>query len=326
MKCAPKLRIDCHTHVGVELSFYLRGCLPYACDYRTLVGQSRRHGVPRLIVFPFVGYLGWEGLGISASALSEGDEDFSVPYAFENRRLLKEIYELNPDIAGAAIPFAIVDPARGQARQVEALRKLRDRYPIRGLKIQATIIRSPILSLLEEGSCLLDLAEEWNIPVLIHSSIAPSDIWSRAGDILDIAERRSGIRICLAHSCRFDLPSLERLGSLPNTWFDCSAHAIHCDAAQQNDLRVVASPERRLTANYADPAEVLRALYDLLPSRLMWGSDAPFYSYVESRDGKSLRLQSSYEREINALSLLSDREKDAVMHDNTLAFLGETDV
>jgi predicted TIM-barrel fold metal-dependent hydrolase len=215
----------------------------------------------------------------------------------------------------------IVDPARRQAEQVETLKLLKERYPIRGLKIQATMIQAPIRRLLDEGSCLVDLAADWNVPMLIHSSIAAGDIWSQAGDILDIAEARPEVRFCLAHSCRFHRPSLERLGTLSNTWFDCSAHAIHCDAAVAG-LDIVASPETRLETDYARPEAVMKALYDLLPERMMWGSDAPFYSYAGGHDGETLRLFSSYEREISALSLLEQSEKEAVMHGNTLRFLG----
>lgn len=314
--------IDCHTHIGVDPAFYVRGHYPYAQDYRGLVQQAARHGVERLMTFPFVAYFGWEGLEVAPPRTGG---DFSVPYAFENRRMLEEIYELNADLAKVALPLAIIDPARHQASQVEALRELKEKYPIHGLKIQATIIQAPIRDLLEEGSCLVDLAAEWNIPMLIHSSIATHDLWSQCSDILDIAEARPDVRFCLAHSCRFHRASLERLGSLPNTWFDCSAHAIHCDAAV-SDLKVVALPDERLETDYTRPEIVMKALYDLLPDRMMWGTDAPFYSYAATQDGNTLRLFSSYEREVDALSLLAPEERTAIMHGNTLKFLGVSHV
>jgi predicted TIM-barrel fold metal-dependent hydrolase len=314
--------IDCHTHIGVDPAFYARGHFPYAQDYRSLVDQASRNGVQRLITFPFVSYFGWEGLEISPP---QTGGDFSVPYAFENRRMLEEIFELNSDLSHAALPFVIVDPARNQSAQAAELRKLRERFPIFGLKIQATIIQSPVRRFLDEGSCLVDLAAEWNVPMLIHSSIAPDDIWSQAGDILDIAEARPEVRFCLAHSCRFHRSSLERLGKLPNTWFDCSAHAIHCDAAV-DDLKIVAISGERLETDYTQPEVVMKALCDFLPDRMMWGSDAPFYSYAATHDGETVRLFSSYEREIAALSLLSATEKSAIMHDNILRFLGVSHV
>lgn len=310
--------IDCHTHIGVDPAFYVRGHFPYAQDFRGLVDQARRNGVQKLVTFPFVAYFGWEGLEVLPPQTAE---DFSVPYAFENRRMLEEIFELNADLSDVALPLAIVDPAREQEAQVAALRELRRKFPIFGLKIQATIIQAPIRRLLDEGRCLVDLAAEWNVPMLIHSSIAPDDVWSQCSDILDIVEARPEVRFCLAHSCRFHRASLERLGSLANTWFDCSAHAIHCDAAVDN-LKVVAVPEERLATDYSRPEVVMKTLYDLLPDRMMWGSDAPFYSYAATHEGETLRLFSSYEREVAALELLSAAEKQTIMHDNILRFLG----
>lgn len=311
-------KIDCHTHVGVDQLFYLRGHSPYGLDYRSLIEQAESHGIGRVIVFPCVSYFGWEGLELPPP--SGFDDDFSVPYAFENRRMLSEIHEVNADRADAAIPFVIVDPARSQAAQAAALRRLRERFPICGLKIQATVIQAPIRSLLGDGACLLELAREWNIPVLIHSSIAASDRWSQASDILDVAEAWPAVRFCLAHSCRFDVPSLQRALTLPNAWVDCSAHGIHCDAAVSG-LEVVAVPERRLSADYARPERVLRALYEMIPDRLMWGSDAPFYSFAAAHEGRMLSLFSTYGREVNAMSLLTEPERMAITRENTLRFL-----
>lgn len=313
--------IDCHTHIGVEPAFYVQGNYPYAYDYRSLLDQARRNGVQRVVTFPFVSYFGWEGLSIPTPEPT-AEDDFTVPYAFENRRHLKEIYVLGKDVAEAALPLVIVDPSRGQEGQVAALREMRRTFPIFGLKIQATMIRAFVRDLLGTGRCLVDLAAEWDVPMLIHSSILAEDPWSQAQDILDVAEARPDVRFCLAHSCRFDQPSLERMARLPNTWFDCSAHCIHCDAAV-DDSPIVALPEHRLAADYSRPDRVMKALYEVAPDRMMWGSDAPFYSYVAMHDGKLVRLLSSYEREIRALDALSSSEKTAILHDNTVRFLGQ---
>lgn len=312
-------KIDCHTHIGMDPVFYVEGSFPYAQQYRSLVEEARNYGIDQLVTFPFVNYFGFEGLKVDPPRI-EG-VDFSVPYAFENQRMLMEIFELNADLSSVAIPFVILDPARHQRAQADSLRELRKRFPIRGFKMQPTIIRAPIRELLSTGRCLIDLAAEWDLPVLIHSSISPLDLWSQAADILDVAEEWPMVRFCLAHSCRFDQPSLERLGGLSNTWFDCSAHCIHCDSVLDG-LTNVAVPERRVQADYTRPDAVLKVLAEMLPDRLMWGSDAPFYSYAAKHDENPLRLLSSYAREVAALDLLTDRQKTAVLHDNTIRFLG----
>lgn len=70
---------------------------------------------------------------------------------------------------------------------MKALRRLRKKYFFYGLKVQATIIQAPITNLNTEDGVFLDLCEEWDIPMLIHSSINPIDTWSQASDIVDIA-------------------------------------------------------------------------------------------------------------------------------------------
>lgn len=316
------LLIDCHTHIGVDPVFYFKGDFPYAQDFRGLVDQARRNGIDRLIIFPFVVYYGWKD--VQPPLLTEGI-DFSVPYDYENRRMLQEVYELNSDISEVAIPFAMFDPARSQKEQVAALRKLKEEFPIKGLKTQPTIIQAPIRELLTEGRGLMDLAAEWDVPVLIHSSIAANDPWSQTSDIMDVVEEWPNVRFCLAHSCRFDLPSMERLKTLANAWMDCSAHCIHCDSVLDG-LSNVAVPERLMPADYTRPDKVMKVIYDLMPDKLIWGSDAPYYSYAAKHDGVTMRLLSTYEREIQALDLLSESEKTAVLHYNTLRFLGTSHV
>src|SRR5690606_11636115 len=117
---------------------------------------------------------------------------------------------------------------------------------------------------------------------------------------LAVAEARPGIRFCLAHSCRFDKPSLDRIAELENTWFDCSAHRIHCVLAEQ-DSPSVASADRRFPSDYRDPDIVLHDLAESYPNKLMWGSDAPFDSWVDH----NISLRSSYAAEAKTLHSLA---------------------
>jgi len=311
--------IDCHNHLGVDLLFYLNGYFPYAQDLPTLVTEGRRHGIGRWVVFPMVSSL-WFDVGAMREGRLERGGLEAVPYAFENRRMLREVYDLHPDLAPLVLPFAIVDPMREQAAQAAELRALRASHPFYGLKIQATIIQADAGALLSSGRCLLDLAAELDIPVLIHSSVAPDDPWSDAALLLRIAEATPGVRFCLAHSCRYDAAHLDRVAALPNTWFDCSAHRIHCESAVRG-LPNVAVPARRFEADYRDPAAVLGALAQAYPGKLIWGSDSPFQSYVAMHHGELLSLRSTYGEEAACLRTLPERAQRAVAHDNLLALL-----
>ena len=313
--------IDCHNHVGADLMFYLRGDFPYAQHLVSMTSEGRALGVDRWIVFPFV-----VPVAFRIEALQRGEIVFDgtglekVPYAFENRRLLKEINGLFPDEGKDCLPFVMLDPMREQAGQIAELWKLRGEYQFYGLKLQTTMIQSFIRTLGEEGRGFIELAAEWDIPFLIHSSVATDDPWAQASDILDIAEKFPHVRFCLAHSCRYDKECLDRVNALPNTWFDCSAHCIHCDGAVA-DMAFIAPRARRFDTDYTDPARVIADLAAAYPAKFMWGSDSPFYSYVAMLGDTRLALISTYAREVAALKANKPEVVDRIANRNIRAWL-----
>lgn len=311
--------IDCHNHLGVDLYFYLNGYSPYAQDLPALVTEGRHCGIDRFVVFPMVANLTFDVPAMRGAKLVAGGCE-AVPYAYENERMLREIYELYPDFGRRTLPFMILDPLREPTAQIKQLRALHAKFPFYGLKIQATMIQSDVSALLREGRGFLELAEELNLPFIIHSSVSPEDLWSQASAILDVAEATPHVRFCLAHSCRYDRECLDRVAELPNTWFDCSAHRIHCEGVVQG-LGYVAPESRRFKADYRDPTAVLHALAEAYPTKLMWGSDTPFQSYVAHIDGKFVSLRSTYKAEAECVHALPAQLKKAVAEQNTLAWL-----
>ena len=314
--------IDVHSHVGVELYRYVRDEYPYCQDLRTLFTHADRTGVTRCVVFPCVSYQAMDLVQLRDSKVVLDERLDSVPYARENRRLLKEIYEYFPDLALRTIPFVNLDPLRKVNEQIALLRKLRREHPFHGLKIQPFAIQSPIRALLEEGSLFLAFAREHDLPFIIHSSIDAGDRFSQCADILAVAEANPDLRFCLAHSCRFHRPSLDRVAALPNTWFDCSAHGIHCQLAAQ-DHPVVAKREERFEADYRNPGSVLNDLAQCYPGKMMWGSDSPAHSYASSFGGISLSLWSSYDLETKYLREIDSNFRAPVGWENAQAFLGK---
>jgi predicted TIM-barrel fold metal-dependent hydrolase len=311
--------IDCHNHLGVDLFFYCNGYHPYAQDLPALVTEGRHCGVDRWLVFPMVANLTFDVAGMRQTKLLPGGPE-KIPYAFENERMLREIYQLYPDLGRLTVPFVILDPAREPAAQIAKLRELYVQFPFYGLKIQATMIQSDVGALLKEGRGFLELAAELNLPFIIHSSVAPEDTWSQASTILEVAESTPEVRFCLAHSCRYDRACLERVAELPNTWFDCSAHRIHCQGVVDGHS-FVAPANRRFQANYRDPTAVLLALAEAYPTKLIWGSDTPFQSYVADIDGKFVSLRSTYAAETACVRALPEKFRQAAGHDNLLALL-----
>ena len=311
--------IDAHNHIGADLFFYLNGFYPYAQDLPTLVTEGRRHGIDRWIVFPMVATAWFDLAAMRRGELRPGGPE-KVPYAFENERMLREIYELFPDLVRLTLPFVMLDPMREPVAQVAKLRELHREFPFYGLKMQATMIKADAGALLGAGRCFLELAEELDLPILMHSSVAENDPWSEAGLLLRIAEASPRVRFSLAHSCRFDRIYLDRVAELPNTWFDCSAHRIHCEGAAR-ELDFVAKPTRRFPADYNNPGAVLRALAEAYPTKLIWGSDTPFQTFAARENGSVLSLRSTYEEEIACVRALPDSLQAAIGHENLLAFL-----
>jgi predicted TIM-barrel fold metal-dependent hydrolase len=258
-----------------------------------------------------------------AGGIGFGNGLEKIPYAFENRRLLEECHRLFPEEGRKTLPFMMVDPQRDTDAQAAELLKLRAEYRFHGIKIQSTIIQADIKRLEHEGRVFLDLAREWDVPFLIHSSVAESDLWAQAHDILDIAEANPDIRFCAAHSCRFDKECLDRVNALPNAWFDNSAHCIHCVGAV-DDLPYIAPRSRRFDSDYSDPARVIGDLAAAYPNKFMWGSDSPFYSYAAEINHEVVKLISTYEREMAALKSNPADVVQRITATNTLKYLGLT--
>ncbi len=312
--------IDCHNHVGADLLFYLHGDFPYAQQLVQMTQEGGALGITRWIVFPFVAYAAMDVTKFRSGGIGFGNGLETVPYAFENRRLLEECYRLFPDEGRKVLPFVMVDPMRQTDAQAAELVKLRQEYRFHGIKIQSTIIQSDIKRLAHEGRVFLDLAREWDVPFLIHSSVAESDPWAQAHDILDLAEANPDIRFCAAHSCRYDKECLDRVHALPNAWFDCSAHCIHCVGAV-DDLPYIAPRSRRFDTDYIRPGKVIADLAAAYPQKFMWGSDSPFYSYAAEINGQVVRLISTYEREVAALKESPADVVQRIAGTNTRAYL-----
>lgn len=313
--------IDAHNHIGTELLLWLNDMFPYAQQADSLALHASQ-GVSHWVVFPCVSYsaLDLDALRRGEIALPEGAP---TPYAFENRRLLEELQFVDSEVAppGAFIPLCMMDPSRRQNDQAAALRKLYAEMPFAGLKIQSTILQAPILDLLEAGTVLLDFAEENDLPVLIHSSIHPGDTWAQCADILKVVEARPKVRFILAHSCRFHKPSLDRVAEIPNAWFDCSAHGIHCLGVVR-DLPIVAKGDHLFPSDYNRPGQVLADLAEAYPEKLIWGSDSPYYTWRSKSGGEWSNLGSTYQKEVAYLREVPESLQEKVGFENAVAFLG----
>jgi len=288
------LTYDVHTHVGLDLSFLLRGWWPYAATAQELLEHMASQKIDRAVCCPFTNPSAFDPIAFSdrhAVELLPG----RIPFDRENELLARELEYV--DTEHRLSMLAMFDPGRCVDQQVGNLENLIGR--IAGLKVQTTTIESPIKSLLDDGRDLMALAEEHDLPVLMHTAILPSDLFSQVADCLDVAEAYPKVRFDLAHSLRFHAGHLCRAAEMPNVWVDCAAHLAHCLLARQ-DAPLVAAKSDRVDADYSQPAQVLEVIHEMLGGRYLWGTDAPFMSWCDD----DIRILYSYRQEAEVLHTL----------------------
>ncbi|MBA4386475.1 MAG: hypothetical protein C0404_00755 [Verrucomicrobia bacterium] len=324
--CLGKGLMDAHTHLGADLALFLNGDYPYAISAEDHGVRLERSGIAYALCFPFI-YSTYFRLADFRRGHFRRDPKGGAdhPYAFENERLCREIYEAFPEYAGRLLPFAFFDPARSARGQAAGLRTLAARYPLFGLKTATSYLHSHIRTLLGKGGCLLDLATELDIPVTVHSAVLPGDPWANVFEILKVAKARPGVRFAIAHTCRFDRRALESAAALPNCFVDFSAFHIHCGLARRNHP-AVAVRQHRFPADYRSHADAMQRIAEAYPAMMLWGSDTPAH-YWKSRfrndHGKEvwMDLPCGPDTEIREFRKLPRRLQQRIGHDNTVRFL-----
>jgi predicted TIM-barrel fold metal-dependent hydrolase len=318
--------IDGHTHMGVSLKAYALGEYPYAATAEGLAARQMACGVDVMVSFPFSADLYFEPAELArGNAVPAGRPLSAVPYAAENRLLMREVFDYCPEISDRFLPFVCVDPGREQKKQVAELTALAKDYPVYGVKIVGVLCQSRVTELFGAGSALLDWAEERGLGVLFHTSTI-ADEYSGAEDVFRVVESRPAMRFCLAHCILFHEGYLERAAAMPSVWVDTAAMKIQVEVARQ----LVESGELRgaelLDVDLNDHLAVMRAICGRWPDMIVWGSDAPAYSYICRRkqgadDFREFRLKATYEDEVAALTALSPELRAGVGGANVLDFI-----
>ncbi|MCE9590692.1 MAG: amidohydrolase [Planctomycetes bacterium] len=285
---------DVHNHVGLDFAFYLRGWWPYASTARDMLEHLEANRIDRAIVFPFA-----LPSAFDPYAFARHNKVELLPHRFpfdrENEAIIREVERIDKQCRLRVL--AMIDPSRQVFQQVRNLEKLQGRYV--GLKLQGTILRSSVISLLGEGRPMMDFASEHRLPMLIHTSIDAEDTWSQVMDCIKIAEKFPRIRFNLAHSLRFYAPGLKQAAQMPNVWVDCSAHLAHCRLARGKHSAVAKKPDR-VEADYTSPGHVLEVIHEMMGGKYMWGSDSPFMSWCDD----TLKLLHTYKEEADVFHAL----------------------
>jgi hypothetical protein len=320
---------DVHAHVGISLKAYANSEYPYAQSLEGLHYRQKANGVDCSVVFTYAPELYFDlPTLLQESAMVPAEkplEGAGAPYALENRLLYKEIFQFCPELKDRFLPFVSADPVRKIREQLAALEELAAEYPVYGIKISPVFCQSKLTGLLEEGEGLLDFAAQRDLPVLLHVTVAPEEEFSQASDAFRVVERHPELRFCLAHCIGFNREYLEKADGLPNVWVDTSALKIQVQAAHQGET-FMAKPEDRFDWDYSDHLSVMKSLVGQFPDTILWGSDSPYYTYIQRRKqgGDNYRpfaLKGTYEQEKAALDALPPELRRKVASSNTAAFL-----
>ncbi len=316
--------IDVHTHIGMSPKFFHQYGYPYALSFEDLVIRMDQLGIDHSVVFPFVDSAFY--VNDSRSSTIETTIQYcKFPYELENKNLLNEIYEIFPEYCLKALPFLMFDPSREAEKQADFMEEISEKYPVYGIKTASTYIQAFVNDLETKGKPILEFARTKNLPIIFHSSVHPNDPWASAYDLVDMAERHSDIRMCIAHSARFSEPVLEKAAKLDNCFVDFSAFIIHCRLALQNSPSIAAK-NLRFKGAYNDPLSIMMKMAETYPDTMLWGSDTPFNYWIQkyyTDDGQLAedRLDCGYSEEADLLHKLPKALKTKIAYNNNLRFL-----
>ncbi len=312
--------IDAHSHIGVAMREAAQINFPYCSSAEDLAYRHKANGVDFGVVFPISPALHYDlQTLIETGELRPAARPISpVPYERENRLLLTDVYQFCPEHSHRFLPFISVDPGRLIAEQIASLEELEREFPIYGVKIHPLMARSKASCLLDVGAPLLEFFAARNWPLLFHATLDPTDPFSQASDILDVAERHPELRFCLAHCINCHRATFERCAALPNVYVDTAALKIQVEL-----FRADQTPEM-LDLDYDNYKRLFQQLVELYPKTMLWASDSPYHSYITRRlQGtvyREFRLKGTYEEEKAAWDALTPAQRDQVGA-NTVRFL-----
>jgi len=316
--------VDVHSHVGIQIREAAQIAFPYCSSVEDLHYRQIANGVDASVVFPISPAFFFDiNFFVETGRLVPAGRPVSAaPYERENRLLLNEVFVFCSELQNRFLPFISIDPGRKVREQIEVLRELEGDFPIYGVKVVPILCQSRVSELLGEGEVFLEFFAERNWPMLFHASTDPTDEFSSAADTFRVIERHPELRYCLAHCLGFHREFLERADALPNVWVDTAALKIQVELVRENSQ--YRTPEM-VDLDYSDHTRVIQELVERFPRTIVWGSDAPYHSYITRRlQGEGVYsdfcLKGTYEQEKAALDALSPEQRRQI-NLSTIQFL-----
>ncbi len=301
--------IDSHTHSGGTDTYnFFMGNIPHSQAVEDLALKVKFAGVNRAITTPFPGssYFNARILVTEGRKERSGQQDF--PYQQENFVLVNDSKRIE-----AVIPFACVDPTTKVPEQLAFLGNLHDRRQIFGLKFHSLASGCRALEIAKSG--IGDFAVERNLPILIHAGL---DRLSHPRNIIELGETLPELRVCIAHLGGLDQEIIKEVPRHQNIFIDCAPFLQICRAVEEKS-EIVNFPN---LIDFQNPAASLNRYFGVLKDHLIWGTDEPWTTSINS-NGK-IRSENSYFDEVNVLVDLLKLSSDAVSaitYKNTVNYL-----
>ncbi len=303
--------IDSHSHAGFDATNIVRRRYPIAQGILDMVRKMDANGVSHAAVFPAPSDLFWfdaRGVAFDANWEPSREPAERFPYEHANRAHFSEVELFGRD---RIMPFANVLPGVKEEEQIDLLREFTSTDQLFGLKFHSLATHTPLSSFVE--SLFARFAQDHSLPVMFHSG---PDEYSRPEQALDVAEELPDLRICIAHAGDFEATFFNRLraGRSENLFVDVAPHITNCHFAQQRTDGEV------LDLAYEDPLEVLAQVYDLIPDRVLWGTDEPWTTVTDDANKKIL-VKVTYEDEVALLNRLPDQIRRSMSYVNPMRYL-----
>lgn len=268
--------IDVHTHCGgLDLSNLYHNKYPYTQDIADLYKKGSTSGVSNMIVFPMPTTLYYDTPSYwkTHKFISSGFCEF--PYQYENNYLLSCVKNIKcgQNLSEYFLPFLSFSLQDKVSEQMNELYRqlMRSDVGVYGFKYHTSADQKSVLNI-ETDSDILSMCTEYDIPIQVHTGFLEC---SSPIGILTLAAKYPHIRFCAAHFASFDKTFFKELESYNNNnlFFDTSASYAICKSLSEN------LKDNTLDLDYSSPASVVKAMYELFPKRILWGTDSPWINY-----------------------------------------------
>lgn len=293
--------IDCHTHAsGIDAFNYFVPRLPSTQSIAELEKKLNENGVSYCIVFPMPFSLYYNPkLAMEKGKLQpSGWEDF--PYEKENKALL---YETGFS-SNSFLPFLAIDPKEKIENQAKFLKNTKNYF---GLKLHTAGTQSSIEDL--DNSPFLEILRQRNMPIMVHSGRQENALPSK---ILSFAKKHPDIKICIAHMAGFDMNVIKQIKTIKNLFMDTSPFLNCCYLAEKKNS-IYLSPES-FDFDYSKPLEVIISINRILKGHLIWGTDEPWTTITDQKNGEII-IKNSYYKERLLLEELDKNGFQDVSHE-----------